>query len=194
MSSVCILRAYTAEESFGRDLAGAYRDGALKGGHRVEDINIYDLSFDQFNYAYVHQPGTIEHDLQYVIRSILGCDHLVIFVPVYKAYIPSVLLAFFNSIFYTDAFGQLSPAIWGSMPFLHMKTGRIISTLDQESWQEFQKKRDPRFHPLKKSVLEIMGFKKVRTTTVPPVYEGNEGGEHYQKWLKKIFVLGETCF
>lgn len=193
MASICILRAYTPEETDGIRLADAYREGALKAGHALKDINIYDLNFDPFVYAY-QQPGAMERDLEQVINAILRSDHVVIFVPVYKAHIPMMVHSFCSRIFYTDSFGQVSKEVWGQMPMFHLKTARIISSLDPESWQEFQKDRSARFHPLKKSVLELMGFQKVRTTTVPPFYKEKGEGAYFQKWMEKIFGLGEHGF
>lgn len=193
MASICILRAYTPEETDGTRLADAYRDGALKAGHDLKDIDVHELNFDPFVYAY-QQPGTMERDLEQVINAILRADHVVIFVPVYKAHIPMMVHSFCSRIFYTDSFAQVSKEVWGPRPMFHLKTARIISLLDTESWQEFQKDRDARFHPLKKTVLELMGFQKVRTTTVPPFYKEKGEGAYFQKWMEKIFGLGEHGF
>lgn len=194
MASICIIKAYTPEESFGLHLADAYKKGAIEGGHKVQEINIYDLNFDPFAYTFSSLSSvTLEPDMQQVIHEILRCDHLVIFVPVYKLYVPSVLQSFFQQIFRTDYYGKPLAAIWGDIPFLHLKTARIISTLDKDSWLEFQKDRNARFHPLKKSVLEFMGFQKVRTTTVPPAYDDKES-DYVKKWINKIAALGNHSF
>lgn len=194
MASICIIKAYTPEESFGLQLADAYKQGALAGGHKVHEINIYDLNFDPFAYTYSSASTVLlEPDMQQVIQDVLHADHLVIFVPVYKRYVPSILQSFFQQIFRTDSYGKPLPAIWGDTPFLHLKTARILSTLDKDSWVEFQKDRNARFHPLKKSVLELLGFQKVRTTTIPPAYVDGEIG-YVKKWIGKIETLGNHSF
>lgn len=180
----------------GQLLADAYRDGSLAGGHRVEEASVYRLRFDPFVQAYNASAGAqpFEPDLEALVRHILNSEHLVIFVPVHRTMVPAVLQAFFSRLFQTDSFGQPHPVVWGGAPFLNMRSARIISTLDPESWQEFQKTRTARFHPLKKSVLEVMGFKRVRTTTVPPVYDATPENPFLKKWAEKIFALGEACF
>ena len=171
MASVCILSAFTEDDVLGQRLLGAYTAGALAGGHRVQYVNIQQLHFDPFAYTYAFQnPPALEEDLKGAVAKMLQSEHLAIFVPVFKAFIPTVTQAFFQLIFAPDPFGKPPSRIWGEAPYLQLKTARIVSALDSDSWAEFQKDRSARFHPVKKSVLEVLGFRKVRTTTVPPVY------------------------
>ncbi len=192
---MCILTAYSAENLLGQRLLQAYSAGALAGGHQVRQVNIQALQFDPFAYTYAYQqPPVLERDLKSAVKQMLQSDHLAIFVPVFKAYIPTVTQSFFQLLFTPDSFGKPPARVWGETPFLQLKTARIISSLDGESWAEFQKDRSARFHPVKKSVLEVLGFRKVRTTTVPPVYELKEENGYFQKWLGKIRELGEKNF
>ena len=195
MATVCILSAYTDDDVLGQRILEAYTAGALAGGHRVQSITIYRLHFDPFAYTYSFQrPPALEEDLKKAVAKILQSDHLAIFVPVFKAYIPTITQSFFQLLFAPDTFGKPPSRIWGESPYLHLKTARIVSTLDADSWAQFQKDRSARFHPVKKSVLEVLGFWKVRTTTIPPVYEMRAENEYLQKWLGKIRELGEKNF
>lgn len=47
-----------------------------------------------------------------------------------------------------------------------------------------------RYHPLKKSVLESLGFGKVYTTTIPPHYR-NGSPDYHDKWIRKAAALGK---
>jgi hypothetical protein len=65
--------------------------------------------------------------------------------------------------------------------------------LDHYSWKEFQVECTAQYHPLKKSVLEVLGFSKVYTTTIAPQYK-NGSPDYHDKWIKKIEGLGEKIF
>lgn len=192
MQGVCLIHAFTEKEPFGLQLVDAYRQAAVQAAHQLHYIDIYSLNFDPFTYvSRTYQEP--EEDLKRVIRSILAGRHLVLFLPVYRAYIPSFSQAFFHKIFQTDPYGRPPIPLWGTHPDLHLKTARIVSLLDHYSWQEFKVARTARYHPLKKSVLEVFGFGKVYTTTIPPYYS-NGSPDYYQKWVKKLAGLGEKIF
>lgn len=189
---ICLIHAFTAKESFGLELIEAYRLAAVDLGFTLHFTDIHTLDFDPFIY-----PGRaayeLESDLKDVIKSIVSSRHLAIFMPVYQAYIPTLSQAFFNKIFQTDSVGRLPAQIWGSHPGLSLKTARIISLLDHYSWMEFKVERTTQYHPLKKSVLEVLDFGKVYTTTIPPYYK-HANSDYRDKWLKKIKVLVEKTF
>jgi putative NADPH-quinone reductase len=188
----CLIHAFSEKEPFGLELVDAYRQSAIEAGYTIHFINIYSLHFDPF--AYTGRIGEeVEPDLKQVIHHIQSARQLVICVPVYRAYIPSLSQAFFNKIFQTDPYGRPPAHLWGNYPDLQLKTARIISLLDHYSWQEFKVERTARYHPLKKSVLEVLGFNKVYTTTIPPQYK-NGSPDYHEKWIKKIRGLGEKIF
>jgi len=196
VASICIISAYASTDAAGTRLVEAYASGARRGGHRVDVEDIGALRLDMVaapssSLSVVHKP---EPALEALVHRILAADHLVLAVPVNRTHIPPLLHSFVNRVFVTDAFGQPHPAVWGVAPFLNLRTARIVSTLDAGSWEEFQRTRTARFHPLKKSVLEVMGFKKVRTTTVPPIYDTSPENPFMQKWIGKMAALGEASF
>ncbi len=195
MANICIISAYPSTDDAGSRLVDAYAAGAHKGGHGVDALNIHELRLDPVGSLFPTEAGQpLEPALDAVIKRVLRADHLVLFVPVDRSHIPPLLHAFVGRVFVTDTFGQPHAAVWGGAPFLNLRTVRIISTLDAGSWEEFQRTRTARFHPLKKSVLEVMGFKKVRTTTVPPIYDASLDNSFMQKWMGKMEALGEASF
>lgn len=195
MASICMMTAYPEADFWGRRLVTAYQEGALEAGHAVTLVDIQQLSFDPYAYSYAqHRPLPLEPDLRRVVDLILRCNHLVLFVPVFKTHLSAVLQTFFQRLFTTDHFGRPEPAIWGEAHYLHMKTARIISTLDVDAWHALQRDRSARFHPLKKSVLELLGFRKVRTTTIAPAYELTAENDYIRKWEAKMRELGEKSF
>ena len=195
MASVCILSAFSEDNVLGQRLLQAYTAGAIAGGHRVQYVNIPRLHFDPFAYTYAFQnPPALEEDLRKAVEKMVQSDHLAIFVPIFKSFIPTITQSFFQLLFAPDNFGKPPARVWGETPYLQLKTARIVSTLDADSWAEFQKDRSARFHPVKKSVLEVLGFRKVRTTTVPPVYDLSAENPFLAKWLGKIEELGEKNF
>jgi len=188
----CLIHAFTDKEPFGLEIVETYRRAAVEAGFTIHFVNVFSLNFDPF--TYVRNVGEeLEPDLKQVVKYIQSARQLVICVPVHRAYIPSVSQAFFNKIFQTDSLGRPSVQVWGNYPDLHLKTARIISLLDHYSWKEFQIERTARYHPLKKSVLEVLGFSKVYTTTIPPQYK-NGSPDYHDKWIRKIEGLGEKIF
>jgi len=184
---VCLIQAFSQEQPFGLELVQAYRQAATEAGHALHFIDIHALSFDPIVY-----PGNqaLETDLQEAVQAIIAAQQLLIALPVYRDFMPTRSQGFFRKIFHTDALGRPLVALWGPHPDLPLKTARILSLLDHYSWQEFKQARTSRYHPLKKSVLEGLGFGKVYTTTIPPQYR-NGSPDYHDKWIRKVAALGK---
>ena len=183
----CLIHAFTPREPFGLELVQAYRQGAGEAEHSLHFFDIHALSFDPISY-----PGSygLEPDLRQVVQAIVAAHQLVIALPVYRDFMPVTSQGFFRKIFQTDALGRPPASLWGPHPDLPLKKARIISLLDHYSWQDFKLARSPRYHPLKKSVLETFGFSKVYTTTIPPQYRHGTA-DYHEKWMRKVTDLGK---
>ncbi|MBC8985181.1 NAD(P)H-dependent oxidoreductase [Pedobacter sp. N36a] len=189
MTNILIINGHPNKESFNHAIAAAYRNGALKTGASISQINISELSFNpNLAYGYTKRMD-LEPDLLKSLEKIKAADHLVWIHPVWWGGMPAVMKGFIDRLFLPGLTYQYREnSIWWDK-LLVGKTARIITTMDQPAWYYRFFYGNPSIRQLKKSTLEFCGVRPVKVSTIGIIKTASP--EQRQKWLDKIQLLGE---
>jgi len=187
---ILIINGHPDQESFNFAIAHAYKQGAIKSGAAIQEINIRELSFN-VNLQYGYRKRTeLEPDLVDAQEKIKWADHLVWIYPVWWGSVPAIMKGFLDRVLLPSfAFKKKEDSVWWDK-YLTGKSARIICTLDQPGWYYRLIYGSPSHHAMKKLTLEFVGIKPVKITTIGPIRLSKK--EFREKWLRKIEKLGET--
>jgi len=189
MKKILIINGHPNRDSFNVGLAEAYKKGAVHSGAEIQEITIADLEFNpnlQFGYQ---KRMELEPDLIKAWEIIQWADHLVWVHPVWWGGLPAITKGFIDRLFLPGlAFKYRENSVWWDK-FLTGKTAHIITTLDQPSWYYRIFYGRPSINQLKKSTLEFCGVKPVKVTYIGVIKNSKE--EQRQKWIEKVYSLGE---
>lgn len=189
MKKILIINGHPNRDSFNVGLAEAYKKGAVHSGAEIQEITIADLEFNpnlQFGYQ---KRMELEPDLLKAWEIIQWADHLVWVHPVWWGGLPAITKGFIDRLFLPGlAFKYRENSVWWDK-FLTGKTAHIITTLDQPSWYYRIFYGRPSINQLKKSTLEFCGVKPVKVTYIGVIKNSKE--EQRQKWIEKVYSLGE---
>lgn len=189
MKKILIINGHPNRDSFNVGLAEAYKKGAVHSGAEIQEITIADLEFNpnlQFGYQ---KRMELEPDLLKAWEIIQWADHLVWIHPVWWGGLPAITKGFIDRLFLPGlAFKYRENSVWWDK-FLTGKTAHIITTLDQPSWYYRIFYGRPSINQLKKSTLEFCGVKPVKVTYIGVIKNSKE--EQRQKWIEKVYSLGE---
>ncbi len=189
MKKILIINGHPNRDSFNVGLAEAYKKGAVHSGAEIKEITIADLEFNpnlQFGYQ---KRMELEPDLIKAWEIIQWADHLVWVHPVWWGGLPAITKGFIDRLFLPGlAFKYRENSVWWDK-FLTGKTAHIITTLDQPSWYYRIFYGRPSINQLKKSTLEFCGVKPVKVTYIGVIKNSKE--EQRQKWIEKVYSLGE---
>jgi len=186
---ILIINGHPDQESFNYAIANAYKQGALKSGAEIAEINIRELSFN-VNLQYGYRKRTeLEPDLLDAQNKIKWADHLVWIYPVWWGSVPAIMKGFLDRVLLPSfAFKKREGSVWWDR-YLTGRSARIICTLDQPGWYYRLIYSSPSHYAMKKLTLEFVGIKPVKVTTIGPIRLSEE--EFREKWLRRIEKLGE---
>ncbi|SFS93141.1 Putative NADPH-quinone reductase (modulator of drug activity B) [Zhouia amylolytica] len=188
MKRILIINGHPDKESFNFGLAEAYKNGAVKSGAEVKEINIRDLDFNpnlQFGYR---KRTELEPDLIMVQDHLKWAEHLVWVYPVWWSSVPAMMKGLLDRVLLPGfAFKKRENSLF-SDKCLTGKTARLICTLDQPGWYYKLNYGSPSHNALKKGTLHYIGVKKVGITAIGPIRLSKD--EFRSKWLKKVESLG----
>lgn len=189
MKKILIINGHPNRDSFSFGIAEAYKKGAVHSGAEIKEIIIRNLDFNpnlQFGYQ---KRMELEPDLLKAWEIIQWADHLVWVHPVWWGGLPAITKGFIDRLFLPGlAFKYRENSVWWDK-FLTGKTAHIITTLDQPSWYYRIFYGRPSINQLKKSTLEFCGVKPVKVTYIGVIKNSKE--EQRQKWIEKVYSLGE---
>jgi putative NADPH-quinone reductase len=189
MKRILIINGHPNGDSFNAGICNAYKEGALKSGATIQQIDIRTLEFNP-NLQFGYQKRTeLEPDLLDALEKIKWADHMVWIHPVWWGGLPAMTKGFIDRVFLPGFVFQYreNSVMWDKL--LVGKTAHIITTLDQPSWYYGLVFGKPSVNQLKKSTLEFCGVKPVKLTYVGPIK--NSSDAYRTKWLKKIEKIGE---
>lgn len=167
-------------------LFGAYKKGAAAGGALIKELHIMDLKFNP-NKQFNNRVTELEPDLQLALEQLHRANHIVLFCTVNRESIPARLSGFFDRLFLPN---QVFPI--GTTHFNNNfsgKSARIVSVLDEPSWNEWQQTKVPTYHAIKRTVLEHCRIKPVHTCTIG--YLQSLDNDYAKKWMRKLEGFGE---
>ncbi|RFM25594.1 NAD(P)H-dependent oxidoreductase [Deminuibacter soli] len=164
----------------------AYKKGAQESGAAIRELHIMDLKFNP-NKQFSNRVAELEIDLQLALEQLHKANHIVLFCTVNSDSIAARLSGFFDRLFLPN---QVFPV--GSASFNNNfsgKSARIVSVLDEASWEEWVETKVPTYHSIKRSVLEQCRIKPVHTCTIGYLHTLKNG--YAQKWLRKMEGFGK---
>lgn len=181
-NKVLILYAESPAANGARTLGESYASAARAAGATVRELTIADLKFSTGfpQGVRVIEP---EQDLQNALTQLHWADHVVLFCTVHRDSIPAKLKSFIDRIFMPDKLFHT-----GADNNFSGKTARIVSVLDQASWEYWLQTKLPAYHSIKRAVFEHRGFRPVRTSTVGHLHSLEN--DYAKKWLGKMTEFG----
>tara|TARA_R110002049_G_scaffold13089_6_gene57444 strand:- start:4217 stop:4795 length:579 start_codon:yes stop_codon:yes gene_type:complete len=188
MKQVLIINGHPDKESFNYALSKAYLKGATNTNSILSQINISDLDFSpnlKFGYR---KRIELEPDLISAIDKIKKADHIVWVFPMWWYSYPALMKGFIDRTFLP---GITFDVVKGN-PFpkklLKGKSARLIITADTPKWYNFFVMKRPAINQFKKGTLQFCGINSVKVTYISSIKDSNLAFR--EKWLKKVFILG----
>lgn len=165
----------------------AYREGALEAGASIKELALAGLKFNP-NKQFNNRVTQLEPDLQESLEKIRWAGHIVVFCPVFASLIPTRVRGFFDRLFMPDQVflvqqGNISNNFSG-------KSARIVSILDDQSWEDWQEHKKVTYHSIKKSVFESCRMTPVHTNTIGVLHSLDN--DYSKKWQKKMRYFGQN--
>lgn len=189
MKKILIILGHPDKETFCGSLANSYKEGALKKGAEVKELNLADLEFDPILHLGYKEIQPLESDLVKAQELITWANHLVFVYPLWWAMMPALLKGFLDRTFlpgFAFKYRKDSP-FWDK--YLTGKSARMIVTMDAPTWYNYWINGNAGPKAMKKATLEFSGIKPVKVTTIGSVKELN--AEQIKNWLAKIEKIGE---
>src|SRR3990167_5581784 len=88
---IFILIGHPDKESFNKQLAESYAEGAREKGHEVKLTCLSDISFDPILHKGYKEIQELEPDLKKIQEDIRWCEHFVILYPSWWSTMPAIL-------------------------------------------------------------------------------------------------------
>ena len=185
MKQVLIINGDPEKTNATSHLIKAYRMGAEGAGAHIKEITIIDLIFNP-NKQFNNRVGEMEPDLKRALEAINWASHVVLFCPVYLSSIPTKIKGFFDRLFMPDqVFHAPSQSVSNNFSG---KSIRIVSILDQETFEYWKQDKKVTYLSIKRNVFENCRFHPVHTNTIGQLYSLEN--EYSKKWLRKLEVFG----
>lgn len=159
--NILIINCHPNPDSLCSFLANEYFESA-KDIYNIDKINIYDLQFDPILHFGYSKSQELEQDLIDAQKKIRNCNHLVLFVPMWWGGLPALAKGFFDRIFIRDFSHRFNPKTKRPEKLL---TGRTASVIYSQGSPKFYTRfvmKDIFWKTIKKSILEYVGFTKVK--------------------------------
>ncbi|NQX40084.1 NAD(P)H-dependent oxidoreductase [Pedobacter steynii] len=185
MKQVLIINGDPEKTAATSHLIQAYHKGAADAGAHVKEIAIIDLIFNS-NKQFNNRVPELEPDLKRALDMIMWANHVVLFCPVYLSSIPTRIKGFFDRLFMPDQvfvskFQNISNNFSG-------KSARIISILDEETFEYWKQDKKVTYLSIKRNVFENCRFHPVHTSTIGQLYSLEN--DYSKKWLRKLESFG----
>jgi putative NADPH-quinone reductase len=166
-------------------LIQAYVKGAKEAGAHIKEIAIVDLIFNS-NKQFNNRVTELEPDLKRALDLIMWANHVVLFCPVYLSSIPTRITGFFDRLFMPNQ--VFHAAQQGINNNFSGKSARIVSILDQETFEYWKQDKKITYLSIKRNVFENCRFHPVLTNTIGQLYSLDN--EYSKKWLRKLEAFG----
>ncbi|MCF6360896.1 MAG: NAD(P)H-dependent oxidoreductase [Cyclobacteriaceae bacterium] len=189
MKQILIINGHPDKQSYNYALSEVYKQGVSKTNAIIAQINIAELDFNpnlQFGYR---QRTELESDLLDAIEKIKKANHIVWVFPVWWFGYPALMKGFIDRIFLPKITFEYIEGKTLPNKLLKGKTARIIVTADTPKWYDYLFMKRPAINQFKKGTLEYCGISPVRVTYIAPIKDSTQ--DFREKWLNKVFLLGE---
>ncbi len=184
---ILIILGHSADKSFCRSLAEAYRDGAGAGGYEVKSIDIGKLKFDPILHQGYQVIQALEPGLLKSQEYIKWADHIVFIFPLWWSSMPALLKGFFDRVFIPGFAYHMEKNSKLPKKFLTKRSARIIITSGAPSLINCLE-GNTGFKTVK-NALSFCGIKPIKLTSVGGVEDLKP--VQRKSWLDKIKKLGK---
>lgn len=187
---IFVLVGHPDRESFNRDLANSYADGAREVGCEVRVKSLSDLSFDPILHRGYREIQELEPDLKGVQEDIRWCEHFVIIYPSWWSTMPSLLKGFFDRVWLPGFAFKFRPnGLWWD-GLLKGRTARVFVTSDAPPFFTRIIFGDTT-NEIRKGILWFAGL-SVSVKKIGPLKKISQ--EKKQKWLNKLRAWGKKAY
>ena len=190
MTRIAILQGHPAPEGqhFCHALAGAYAQGAAKGGHDVRLISVADLDFPLLRSKSDWENDSPPTAIEQAQQSLAWAEHFVIIYPLWLGGMPALLKGFLEQAlrpaFMTGSAG--AGVSWKTA--LKGKSSRIIITMGVPGFAFRWFFGAHSLKSLKRSILSLVGVGPNRHTLIGMI-EGMSDAKR-KAWLDSVADLG----
>jgi len=189
MKKILIILGHPNRKTLGGSLTESYKNGALRSGAEVKEINLADLDFDPILHLGYKEIQALEPDLVRAQELIKWAEHIVFVYPIWWGTMPALLKGFIDRTFLPGFAFKYRPnsPFWDK--FLTGKSARLIITMDAPAWYNYWINGNAGPKAMKKTILEFCGIKPVKVTTIGSVRFLKP--EQITNWLERVEKLGE---
>lgn len=174
MKKILVINGHPDQASLNTVIADTYIKTALDLGAEVRYIPIGALDFNPNLQSGYRQRMELEPDLLKALEDIRWSEHQVWIHPIWWLGMPSIMKGFFDRAFLpgiTFRRHKNQP----SEGLLTGKTGRIITTAGDMSWQVYQDVyKSSGLIQLQKGILEYCGITVVQNNFIGPLHDFSE--------------------
>lgn len=187
---IFVLVGHPDRESFNRDLANSYADGAREVGCEVRVKSLSDLSFDPILHRGYREIQELEPDLKAVQEDIRWCEHFVIIYPSWWSTMPALLKGFFDRVWLPGFAFKFHPSgLWWD-GLLKGRSARVFVTSDAPPFFTRIIFGDTT-NEIRKGILWFAGL-SVSVKKIGPLKKISQ--EKKQKWLNKLRAWGKKAY
>jgi putative NADPH-quinone reductase len=177
-------------DRFGHALAGAYAEGARKGGHQVRTIDVARLDFPLLRTQESWTKGGPPEAIRAAQETIAWAEHILILYPLWLGSMPALLKAFFEQLM-RPGFGT-SPVESGRTwkRLLGGRSARIVVTMGMPALFYRWYFRAHSLKSFERNILRFVGIAPIHATLIGMVESG--GKSAHAKWLERLRALGAS--
>lgn len=189
--NILILQGHpdTNARHLGHALADAYAQGARAAGHEVRTIDIAALDFPLLRSQEDWEGGEAPPALRPAQEAIRGCNHIVLFFPLWLGDMPALVKAFLEQVLRPGfAFRYGASGSPFNAKGLTGRSARIVVTMGMPALVYRWVFRAHSVKALERNILGFVGISPVHETLVGTV--GKVTGEDAHKLMRKMKVLG----
>jgi len=184
---ILVLAANPKEDSFVSYLAEVYASAAEKK-NEVQLLKISDMEFNLDLSAGYSEEHVMEDSLKSFQASLVWCEHLVIFTPIWWGALPAKFKGLIDRTFLPDFAFQYEKGKSFPKKLLQEKTARIVMTMDTPPWYYYLIQGAPAIKQLKTTTLKFVGFNSVKSKMIGPIISSTK--ESRLRWVNDVSKLG----
>jgi putative NADPH-quinone reductase len=171
---------------YGDGLAERYAEGAEGAGHAVDWVTLNQLDFPLLRSAAEWREEPAPDSIAHAQASILRCNHMVFFYPLWMGDMPALLKGFLEQVmrpsFAFDSAGSGRPG-----RRLQGRSARLVVTMGMPALIYRGFYRAHSVASFRRNILRFAGIRPVRTSLVGLV-EGP--ASRREKWLARMASMG----
>jgi putative NADPH-quinone reductase len=172
-------------------LVEAYVEGASGAGHSIRRIDLAGFEFSLLHSQEEFESRNVPAELKGAVEDILWAEHLVFVFPLWLGTMPALLKAFLEQVMRPGvAFDYVSKG-GPAKTLLNGRSARLIVTMGMPSFVYRLWFLAHGIAGLRRSILNFVGIKPVRTTFFGMLEQAGDGKR--RTWVEKVRALGRDA-